>query len=1589
MNDDAKLLPYLKKVTADLAATREELGRLRAAATEPVAVVSMACRFPGGVRTPEDLWDLLAEERDAVGPFPADRGWDPALLASAGDGSSGSVTGRGAFLHDAAGFDPQAFGISPREALAMDPQQRLTLEVAWEAFERAGLPTSSLRGSRTGVFVGATSFSYGGDYVDAPEGLEGHLVTGNVTSVLSGRVSYTFGLEGPAVTIDTACSSALVCLHLAVQAIRRGDCTAALAGGVCVMSRPGVFLEFSRQGGLAPDGRCKSFSADADGTGWGEGAGLLLLEKLSDARRLGHPVLAVVRGSAWNGDGASNGLAAPNGRAQQRVIRAALTDAGLRPGDVDAVEAHGTGTRLGDPIEGNALLATYGRDRDPRTPLWLGSLKSNIAHTQAASGAGGLIKVILALAHETLPKTLHVTEPSPEITWSRGAVQLLTRSRPWPVTPGRLRRAAVSGFGVSGTNAHVILEEPPAPDTETAPGAATAPGTAGDSGRPAARPLPFLVSARTPAALAAQAAELRSFVRSTGHDLADVAAGLVSTRSSYEHRAVVVAGNLDELDAGLASVVAGAPDDRTVTGEAADELRPVLVFPGQGSQWPGMAVELLDSSSAFAARLTECSDAVEAVAGYSVIDVLRERTDLDPVRADVVQPTLWAVMVSLADLWRVHGVTPSAVIGHSQGEIAAAAVCGALTLDDAARVCVLRSRALLALAGRGGMLSLVAGVDTVRALIEARGGQASVAAVNGPSAVVVSGAPDVLAGLSADAEAAGIRARLVDVDYASHSPDVDELRDRIEQDLRGIRPRPGHIPFISTVTGEVTDTATLDARYWVTNLRRTVQLEAATRTALRRGHRLFIEASPHPVLGMALASTAQDAGVEAVVTGSLRRGDGGPRRFLQSLAAVQVRGAEVSWAPVLGPPRRRVDLPTYRFQRERYWYTPAASTRATDPGDDLAHVTTWQAAEAAPASVAGRWVVLAPAGDRLAGRLRDRLARAGGDALAVTLPDLPEDGGRTAVATILTEALGDTPANGTGGIVVLMPSTGDPVGTSLAAVQAHLDGGHERPLWFLTSGACAVGAGDPVPHPEQAAVVGLGGSYAAERPGAFGGTIDLPATVGGSADGPGDRLLDHVVAAFGGRRGEQLAVRDPGVFARRLVKATPSRAARTWVPTGTVVIAGGLGSLGSKVAEWMAARGAGHLLLLGRRGTGTPGAADLVDRLTAAGAEATVVACDASDAGQVAAALARVPAGHPVSTVVNAAGAGADDRLGELTLAGLRESLRSRASVSLALREATASIDLGAFVQFSALAGTVGVAGQGGYAAANAVLDALALRWQSEGVPAASVAWSAWSGSSTVDEQAEALLRTRGVVPLEAERALTALGAALDADGPYVLLADVDWPALVASGAVAASPVLDGLLTGARAADGPGSDGEALRGSLAGLRPEEARAALRDLVRGEIAAVLGYDSATAFSLRQPFKSLGVDSLTAVQLRNRLATVTGLRLPVTLAFDHPHPEAVADLLHEQLVPKPGDGADELVDGLEAVVRELGTAAAGDPGTPGAVPDLLRTRDGILDRLRELVRAYERTEEDAPDALDLDDASDDEFFDLLDKELDARP
>ncbi|MFD7432781.1 type I polyketide synthase [Streptomyces sp. NPDC059818] len=1637
------------------------------AADEPVAIVGMACRFPGGAAGPEELWQLLDSGTDAIGPFPQDRGWDiGSLYDPDSERTRTSYTQDGGFVRDVSGFDPAFFGISPREALAMDPQQRLLLETSWEAFERAGIDPAALRGSRTGAFVGGYGSGYAGMSLEGDgdnEGVDGHVMTGNATSVLSGRLSYTFGLEGPAMTMDTACSSSLVALHLATQALRSGECSLALAGGVTIMVNPDGFVAFSQARGLAADGRSKAFAASADGMGMAEGVGMLVVERLSDAQRNGHPVLAVVRGSAISQDGASNGLTAPNGPSQQRVIRDALAGARLSAADVDVVEAHGTGTKLGDPIEAQALLATYGQDRPDGRPVWLGSVKSNIGHTQAAAGVAGVMKMLLALQHQQLPRTLHVDEPSPHIDWSAGEVRLLTEPVPWPVGE-RVRRAGVSSFGISGTNAHIILEEPPAPAPDPALFTGTFDARDGDthaagSGTAAAAPVvsgpgAWLVSGRSAKALSAQAGRLREWVAARpGQEPADVAWSLAATRSVFAHRAVVVGDDRDELIRGLESLAAGVSDGSVVSGMARPDARVVFAFAGQGSQWVGMGRELVRCSPVFAARLAECEQALNPFVEWSLSDVLAGADGApELVAADVVQPALWAVMVSLAAVWEAVGVTPDAVVGHSQGEIAAATVAGMLSVEDGARVVALRSQSLKVLAGAGGMMSVSQSAAHVEERLPEWGERLSLAAVNGPSTVVVSGDPEALEELKSALEADGVRARMVAVDYASHSAQVERLEEEITSALAGIAPRRGRVPMVSAMTGETLSGEELDAAYWYGSLRATVHYDRAARTLAGHGHQVFVEVTPHPVLLGAMTESleevAQEAGagaIPAAVCGTLRRDDGGASRLLTSLAEAFVHGVAVDWTSVSGH-ANRVELPTYAFRNDRYWprsgsglpaggpatggygagtaaearfwaaveggdLTQIADTLAIDDQQHLSEVlpalTSWRrseqdrsttaswryrmgwvpVAEPDPGVLAGTWLLAVPealAEDGVAQGCVTALAARGADAVVVGVPAGVVD--RAGVVAVLE----GVELGGVAGVLSLLALDESPVvdhpvvngglAATLALVQVLGDVGVVAPLWLVTRGAVAATTGEVPASPVQAQVWGLGRVVALEHPDRWGGLIDLPASMD-------DRAGARLVAVLAGGGEDQIAIRAAGVFGRRMSR--PARNHSTggrWSPRGGVLITGGTGAIAGHVSRWLVERDAARLVLTSRSGPGAVGVAGTVAELAAAGAAVDVVACDVSDRSALAGLVAWTGrSGSALSAVMHTAGVLDDGVVDRLSASRLETVLAAKAASAAHLDELTADLDLDAFVLFSSAASTLGSAGQGNYAAANAYLDAVAENRRARGLAGLSVAWGLWGGGGLADSK-EAIRSRMKRLPMPAmdpQLAVRALGESLEGPDAVVTVMDVDWEQLLegATGLREAPLVRDlpevrqvAAVSAASVVAAP-AEGELSR-RLAGLARAEQERVLTDLVRTEAAVVLGHPSLEGVQAQQAFKDLGFDSLTAVEIRNRLNAATGLRVPATLIFDYPTPVAVAAWLRTEFIEDEAVSVP-ILDDLDRLESSLS----------GQAPDQ-EIGESVTRRLQSILSKWIEKHGGAGsgnEEVEFNSATHDEVFEFLDKEL----
>ncbi|MFE3022418.1 SDR family NAD(P)-dependent oxidoreductase [Streptomyces sp. NPDC059256] len=1743
--------------------------------SDPVVIVSMACRFPGGVTTPDALWELVTSDADAIGDFPTGRGWNIDELHHPDPDHPGtSYVDKGGFLHDADLFDADFFGISPREALATDPQQRLLLETAWELLENAAIDPTSLRGSGTGVFIGTAAQEYGINAQLDGTGTEGYLITGSTTSVASGRIAYALGLEGPAITVDTACSSSLVSLHLAAQALRNGDCDLALAGGVAVMATPTLFVEFSRQRGLAPDGRCKPFAGAADGTAWGEGVGLLLVERLSDARRNGHPILATIRGSAINSDGTSNGLTAPNGPSQQRVIQQALTNAGLTPHDIDAVEAHGTGTTLGDPIEAQALIATYGQNRPTNHPLWIGSVKSNIGHTQAAAGVAGVIKTVQAMRHGRLPRILHVDEPTPHVDWEDSGVAILTETVPWPETDHR-RRAAVSAFGISGTNAHVVLEwdattaNVPTQDHRTAPTPA-----------PTGVPVPWVLSGRTEASLAAQARRLTEHLRNE-EDLRPADIGIsLATRTVHEHRAVVTGQTRDEFLSGLDVLANGGVAPNVAVGRNGGG-KSAFLFSGQGSQSPGMGRELHSRFEVFAAELDRISARMDSRLDVPLQSVMfaEEGTPNSALLAETryAQPAIFAVSVALFRLVESWGGHPDVVLGHSIGEIAAAHVAGVLDLADSCELVLERARLMQAVQAHGAMVAVRASEDEVADSLRGSANAVAIAAVNAADSTVVSGDEEAVNRVAELWAKRGRKTTRLRVSHGFHSPHMDVVLDELRQVAERLTYRPPSLQLVSGVTGSLASAAELgDPGYWARQVRHPVRFHDAVGALGELGVTTFLEIGPDAAL-TALPS-GEGAGHRIAVQ---RRDKPQAQTLVAAVAEAGLQGMHVDWSSFFARLNARpVILPNYPFEGRRFWlpaFAPDVSSLGLDSGahdllkaatsiaetgglllsgrismrthpwlgehtvngtalvpgtvflDMAVHATTvsgcgrieeltveapltlaesgpvdlqvavsapdingfrsltissrpatvpvdgerpwtrhasgtlgehsaepfddfspvWPPQDAEPMDIDGIYDALSDIGvgygpafrglraawrvgstvyteahvheedtsgglhpamldaslHALAGdhpslvsgekillpfswrgvvphtwratSVRSRLTRTGPDTLAVAITDA--DGVQVAsVESLMVRPVSvsgisvrrqeayrldwvtvpDRPTSTPASLTVLGERTWllrpgakmSPVDTDipiglhrdlneLLSAAGPLPGAVVLPVdaslgddpngvrtavtgvllaaqeWLadertadsrlvvVTRGAVPAGPEDTPVHLPGAAVWGLIRSAQNEHPERF-ALIDLD----------DDAVSAGALAAAIGCEEPQVALCAGRLLVPRAAVTPMSPAGTSPLdPNGTVLVTGGTGALGTVIARHLVVRhGVRHLTLLSRRGADAPGADALRAQLSECGADVTIAACDIADRTSLAAVVAGIPPEHPLTAVVHTAGILDDAALTNLTADRLDTVLRPKSDAAWYLHELTQHADLAAFVLFSSAAGTLGTPGQANYAAANAVLDALAHHRRAAGLPAISLAWGPWLSANGMAAD-ERRLRQASLVPLAEEVHLDLFDASLAADRPVLLPLRFDRAALRSADSTTLPPMLKGFVAPSRPPVGRAS----LSQQLDGLAEAQRHRLLLGFVRRHVAFVLGHDDAERVPVDRGFTELGFDSLTAVDLRNRLSTETGQRLPATLVFDYPNPQTLAEHLGDRLL---GTGGEALVRTAVQVVKQ---------------------------------------------------------------------
>ena len=1548
MNDIAQRIASLSPEQKALLEQRMRVAspRVPAAAKSPapIAVIGVGCRLPGSVAGPDDYWRMLCDGFDAITEVPAER-WDNTRLYDPEPDAKGRISSLyGGFVTDVDRFDAAFFGISPREAERMDPQQRLLLEVAIEALEDAGQPLPKLAASDAGVFIGA--HGHASDYLwlqyRDPEAIDAFTGTGTAHNLFAGRLSYMLDLRGPAMVVDTACSSSLTAVHLAVQSLRAGESTLAIVGGVNLILGPHFSIAASRMHMLAPDGRCKAFDRRADGFVRSEGCGVAVLKRLADAIADGDSIRAVIRGSVMNQDGHTNGITAPNGLAQRAVIQRALRDAGVDGAAIGYVEAHGTGTALGDPIEVEALADTLGKGS--AVSCYLGSVKTNIGHLEGAAGIAGLIKAVLVLQHGQIPANLHFSSLNPYISLAGTRLAVPTELTQWDPN-GKTRLAGVSSFGWSGTNVHLVLEEAPARATSAK---AAVPATDDEvASTTGSRPFVLPVSARSHGALVALLDGYRETLGQAGSEQLDaVCATAGLRRTSHGHRVAVVGRDAATLISGLAEAAARAPIRPRL-----ESPRVVFVFPGQGSQWAGMGRSLMAAEPEFRATIARCDTAIRAEGGWSLIDVLNSKAPMDDIAT--LQPTLFSMQVGLASLWRSWGIIPEAVVGHSMGEVAAAHIAGALSLEDAVRVMCRRSRLLRRIAGRGAMALVELPLHEAQEACAAEASRVAVAVSNGPRASVLSGDVEALDRIVATLTARGVYCRPVKVDVASHSPQVDVLRDDLLTQLALVQPVEAKIPLYSTVDAQQLDGTSLDAVYWVRNLREPVRMHDATVQLLADGFDAFIEISPHPILLPSIDDAIEEAAADAVTVASTRR-DGDERRdMLEGLARLFERGATPEWCALWPVPPMPVSLPAYPWQRERFWIDEAPHRQSTqfdaarpasrEDAQRLLYSPRWillPYEKPAQATKRGAWVLFS---DRkgTAAALAAHLEKAGHTAWLVQPADTwslyaPRSlGVRIGEAADIERLFAEVEreAGLLDGVVHLW-SVDAPAGlddlaaqedfqvtccasvAGLVQVLARRDGERLPRLTLVTSGAQSPD-GRPTAS-VQAPLWGLGRVIAEEHPECWGGLVDIdPAEAPASSAA---RIAAEIVAT---EPEDGIALADGG--ARYVLRLQPlvsagSVASFACRADASYLITGGLGGVGLEIARWLAERGARHLLLAGRRGLPprenwaqqvneeTRRSIDIVQSIEALGASVHVLAVDVTDEDAVRQVLQAGPASLPsdaqwpaVRGIVHAAAVADDCLIDQLTSPSLRSVLRPKATGAAVLARAIDGCAIDFLVLCSSLGSLLGQPGQASYAAANAYLDALAEDLRRRGVPALAVNWGAWAklglaqspgGRRTVEE----LIR-RGIREFSASTGTAALGLLLEAGIANAAVVPADWSRF---GMTARGVRLPSLVQELASPAGPAvkSLQPAVRTALDAAEPGQRAPIFIAHLRGLLAKVLRL-SPDKIDIDAPMGTLGLESLTALEFRRYIESSTGMRISAMVLWSHSTITALARHLLSKL------------------------------------------------------------------------------------------
>lgn len=1536
-------LAALQRAALAIKELRGRLDALENARQEPIAIVGMGCRLPGGCETPEAFWALLHNGVDAVTTVPPER-WDIEAYYDPDPDAPGKMYMReGAFLSQVDHFDPLFFGIAPREAMSMDPQQRLLLECSWEALERAGYAPDRLP-VQTGVFVGISENDYGKlalppNTVDA--NYEG---SGNSFCFAAGRLSYVLGVHGPSLTVDTACSSSLVAIHLAVQSLRNDECELALAGGAQINLAPETYVLISKLRALAPDGRCKTFDAAADGFGRGEGCGVVVLKRLSRALADGNPIIALIRGSAMNHDGPSSGLTVPNKIAQEMLIRQALQNARVEPAAVSYIEAHGTGTVLGDPIELRAIDAVYGQGRT--TPLLIGSAKTNIGHLEAAAGVAGLMKVALALQHGEIPAHLHFRQPNPHVDWAKMPLTVPTQNTPWP---GKSALAGVSSFGLSGTNAHLILEAAPA--ALAPPPAQTAPLT---------HHL-LALSAKSNAALTALVdrylAHLTTHVQVA---LADLCFTANTGRAHFTHRLAVTAATAGELVERLTAFQGGDPTGMAIGQVKGDAtLKVAFLFTGQGAQYRTMGRQLYATEPIFRQAMEQCDEILRPLLGLSIIQVLYPEAGDGSGEEELLdqtvytQPALFALEYALAQLWQAWGITPTVVMGHSVGEVVAACVAGVFSLADGLKLIAARAQLMGALPQTGMMVAVQASATLVEALLEPYRDRVALAATNGPQSVVLSGAQDALAELVAQLQMQGIKTKALTVSHAFHSPLMEPVLADFAQVARQITYHRPHLRLVSNLTGQVISDAIATPDYWVRHIRQPVQFAAGMATLHSLGCQAYLEIGPQSVLlGMGRQCLEESGQVTTspnhfapLWLPSLRQGHDAWQTSLSSLGQLYVQGATVDWARVAGEGRRKVVLPTYPFQRQRYWLRqrpgpPKADDEGTVPVQEpwraWLYRLAWEvSAMRVPAlpTKQGPWLILAEPGgigERLAALLHAR-------SQPVTLV-APQPGHSIYNGTHPQPGQWVTldPTDSAAwqalwqrqpwqGIVYLWGAEEQPAADAMQAAAERQCApvlplvqslsSHPQPpqLWLVTCGAQAVQPAEAV-QPTQAALWGLGRTIALEQPELGCICIDLPPLAMADRDALAQALCDQLLAPD---QENQIALRQGQRYVARLAQTTTAEIQTmpfTIRADSSYLITGGLGGLGLAVAQALVNQGARHLTLLGRSGAASPAAQAAVQTLRAAGVEVLILQADVADAAALATALTTCRAAAPLRGVIHAAGVLDDGILLNQNAARLARVMQPKVQGAWHLHELTQGDALDFFVCFSAAA-LLGSVGQGNYAAANAFLDALAHYRQHHGLPALSIQWGPWAEvGMAARTNTKTTVNSGGLRFLDPQEGAQICLALLQEPLPQVGVLPI-----VDAAAFRQQTLASLLPASLRPATEPAlavASVQPLLTTLAALPPDEAWEQLLTIVDGQVGAVLGLGGSQTLDPTQRLFEVGIDSLMAIELRSRLQSRLGCTLPSTLVFDYPTVAEMARFIQQEHLPAPQstttDGGSALVD-----------------------------------------------------------------------------